>query len=152
MQGRRIILLVALLFLIDWQTGPGGAAPQGAQFNQQQAMEELRRQIAGKEQLPATEVFKNITLFTNAPAGRVLSVMEMGFARSLGVDCTHCHTPGAWEKEDKPAKQITREMSKMTSTINRELLKKIPNLKSENPIVNCTTCHRGQTKPALNLQ
>jgi hypothetical protein len=23
-------------------------------------------------------------------------------------------------------------------------------LKSENPTVNCTTCHRGQTKPALN--
>jgi hypothetical protein len=35
--------------------------------------------------------------------------------------------------------------------INTEQLKKIKNLKSENPGVNCTTCHRGQVKPALNL-
>jgi hypothetical protein len=24
-------------------------------------------------------------------------------------------------------------------------------LKDRNPLVNCTTCHRGQLKPALNL-
>ena len=39
----------------------------------------------------------------------------------------------------------------MTATINNELLPKIQNLKSEKPTVNCTTCHRGSTKPALNL-
>ena len=90
-------------------------------------------------------------MFKNSPAGRVLAVMETGFSRSLGVDCTHCHVPGEWEKEDKPTKQIAREMMTMSGQINRELLKKIKNLKSENPIVNCTTCHRGQIKPALNI-
>jgi hypothetical protein len=42
-------------------------------------------------------------------------------------------------------------MSKMVATINNDLLESIPNLKGPNAIVNCTTCHRGQVKPALNL-
>jgi len=88
----------------------------------------------------------------NTPAGRLLSVMEMGFARSLGVNCTHCHIAEKWEAEDKPQKQIARDMSAMVSTINRDLLKNIKNLKSEAPIINCTTCHRGNVKPALNLE
>jgi hypothetical protein len=85
------------------------------------------------------------------PAGRLLRVMEMGYARSLGVNCTHCHVAGQWEKEDKPAKQIARDMATMVANINNEQLKKIKNLKSADPVINCTTCHRGQTKPALNL-
>jgi hypothetical protein len=85
------------------------------------------------------------------PAGRLLRVMELGYSRSLGVNCTHCHVAEQWEKEDKPTKQIAREMFAMVAVINGDQLKKIKNLKSDNPGVNCTTCHRGQIKPALNL-
>lgn len=120
-------------------------------FDQAKAIAKLREQIKGRENELAPAVFKNIQTMKNTPAGRLLSVMEMGFARSLGVDCTHCHVPDKWEVEDKPQKQIARDMSNMVSTINRELLKNIKNLKSETPIVNCTTCHRGEIKPALNL-
>jgi hypothetical protein len=77
--------------------------------------------------------------------------MNQGFGRSLGVGCRHCHSPGEWEREDKPQKQIARDMMAMTRTITDEMLPKIPHLKSEHPTVNCTTCHRGQVKPALNL-
>jgi hypothetical protein len=127
-------------------------AQQSGQFDQAQALAELKKQIAGKENQPATEVFKNIQYFkTNVPAGRLLAVMEIGYSKSLGVNCTHCHVPGAWDKEDKPAKQITREMAQMTMAINTDLLAKVKNLKSARPGVNCTTCHRGQVKPALNL-
>lgn len=114
-------------------------------------LEILRKQIAGKEEQPAPEVFKNITFMNRTPAGRLLNVMELGFSRSLGVSCTHCHVPGEWEKDEKPQKRIAREMSNMVGTINRELLPKIKNLQTEVPVVNCTTCHRGQIKPALNL-
>ncbi|MGH9936513.1 MAG: c-type cytochrome, partial [Blastocatellia bacterium] len=96
-------------------------------------------------------VYKNIQLLKGVPAGRLLRVMEIGYARSLGVTCAHCHVAGQWEKEDKPTKQVAREMAAMTRALNTDLLKKIKGLKNETPTVNCTTCHRGQTKPALNL-
>ncbi len=131
---------------------PAAAASQAEQpFDQAAALAELRKSIAGKEQAPAETVFKNIQLLKGMPAGRVLRIMEMGYARSLGVNCTHCHIPGAWEKDDKPTKQIARDMMAMVGAINNQHLKQIKNLKSETPVVNCTTCHRGQTKPALNL-
>jgi Photosynthetic reaction centre cytochrome C subunit len=120
-------------------------------FDQAQALADLRKAIAGQENKPASEVFKNIQMLKTVPAARLLKVMELGYAKSLGVDCTHCHVAGQWEKEDKPTKQITRDMAAMVANINNEQLKKIKNLKSPEPVINCTTCHRGQTKPALNL-
>ena len=120
-------------------------------FDQAQALADLRKTIAGQENKPAAEVFKNIQMLKAMPAGRLLRVMELGYAKSLGVNCTHCHVAGEWEKEDKPTKQITRDMAAMVAVINNEQLKKIKNLKSPDPVINCTTCHRGQTKPALNL-
>ena len=120
-------------------------------FDQAQALADLRKTIAGQENKPAGEVFKNIQMLKAMPAGRLLRVMELGYAKSLGVNCTHCHVAGQWEKEDKPTKQIARDMAAMVTAINTEQLKKIKNLKSPDPVINCTTCHRGQTKPALNL-
>ena len=120
-------------------------------FDQAAAIAQLKEQIKGHENDPAPTVFKNIKVLTGTTAGRLLSVMEFGFGRSLGVDCTHCHIPGKWDSEEKPEKQVARDMSDMTTKINKDLLKNIKNLKSPNPIVNCTTCHRGQVKPATNL-
>jgi hypothetical protein len=122
-----------------------------AEFRQAEAIAKLREQIKGREKEPAGEVFKNIQTLKQIPAGNLLAIMEFGFSRSLGVNCTHCHTPEKWEAEDKTQKQTAREMWAMVGKINGELLKNIKNLKSENPIVNCTTCHRGEIKPALNL-
>ena len=112
---------------------------------------EVRQQIAGKETLPASQVFKNIKMMTDVPAGRLLAVMNVGYGKSLGVSCTHCHVAGQWDSDEKTQKQTARDMSAMAGRINNELLKNIPNLKGPNAIVNCTTCHRGQVKPALNL-
>lgn len=119
----------------------------------QKALTALRAQIKGKEQLPADSVFQNIKLLKKMPAGRFLAIMEIAFSNSLGVTCEHCHTPDAWEKEDKPSKQVARDMWLMSGRINNELLKNIPNLKGmPPPTVNCTTCHRGQVKPATSLK
>lgn len=108
-------------------------------------------QIKGKEESPAESVFKNIKLFKGLPAGRLLRIMNGGWGRSLGTGCEHCHVVGEWDKEDKAQKQIARDMSAMVGTINRELLVKIKNLKSEKPSVNCATCHRGDVKPATEV-
>jgi len=127
---------------------PPMAAPA---FDQAAAIAALKEQIKGHENDPAPTVFKNIKFMTTTPAGRLLAVMQFGFSRSLGVDCTHCHVPGKWDLDEKPEKQIARDMSDMNTKINKELLRNIKNLKGPNPLINCTTCHRGQVKPALDL-
>ena len=127
------------------------ASQEEKPFDQAQKIAELTKLIAGKENLPAEQVFKIIQILKGIPAGRLLRIMELGYSRSLGVNCTHCHVVDQWDKDDKPTKPIAREMSKMVQTINNDLLKPIKNLKGPNPVVNCTTCHRGQIKPALNL-
>src|SRR5437016_313774 len=126
-------------------------AQQEKPFDQSQTLAELMKQIVGKENQPAEQVFKNIQMFKGVPAARLLRIMELGYSRSLGVNCAHCHVVDQWDKDDKPTKPIAREMAKMVQTINNDLLKNIKNLKGPNSIVNCTTCHRGQTKPAPNL-
>ncbi len=128
-------------------------ATAASPFDQAAAITKLKEQIKGREQEPAEKVFKNIQtpLLKSIPAGRLLAVMEFGYARSLGVTCTHCHVPDKWESEDKAQKQTARDMAAMTARINGEMLKDIKNLKSATPTINCTTCHRGELKPALNL-
>ena len=121
------------------------------EFDQEAALTKLREQIKGKEKLPAAEVFKNIENFKQVPAGRLLAIMKFGYARSLGVNCTHCHTPENWASESKPQKQTARDMHKMSAKINGELLKNMESLGGRQAIVNCTTCHRGEVKPATNL-
>jgi hypothetical protein len=154
-------IAVALTIITSLSKIPSGKAqttananPAGQEekpFDQAQKIAELTKQITGKENLPAEQVFKNIQILKGIPAGRLLRIMELGYGRSLGVNCTHCHVVDQWDKDDKPTKPIAREMSKMVQTINNDLLKPIKNLKGPNPVVNCTTCHRGQIKPALNL-
>lgn len=121
------------------------------QFNQAAALAELESLIAGRSNEPAEEVFKDIQVLRRIPAGRLLKIMDIGFSRSLGVTCTHCHVIGRWESSDKTEKQVARQMWDMTRTINAGLLTKISGLKSAEPTINCTTCHRGQVKPALDL-
>ncbi|MEQ1644499.1 MAG: c-type cytochrome [Pyrinomonadaceae bacterium] len=127
--------------------------PVPAAFDQKAAIAKLKEQIKGREQEPASKVFKNLStaMLKDMPAARLLAVMEFGYARSLGVNCMHCHITDKWEAEDKPQKQIARDMVAMVAKLNGETLKGIKNLTSAAPTVNCTTCHRGEIKPAVNL-
>jgi hypothetical protein len=163
MSTRRRILLTALSVsllaggIAYGQQGKTSACPGEPptpeairQFNDQKVAE-LSKQIAGKEDQPAEAVFMNIKILTGVPAGKLLKIMQIGYSKSLGVSCVHCHLPDQWEKDDKPAKQIARDMSKMAHTIIFDLLRNIDGLKDRTPLVNCTTCHRGQVKPALDM-
>jgi hypothetical protein len=132
---------------------PPAAPPAGAASeSDSELIAELRQQIQGREKEPAETVFKNIQIFKGRPAAALLSIMDIGFRGSLGVKCSYCHDPQNWASDDKNEKKIAREMSHMVRDINEKYLKSIQGLKSENPVVNCTTCHRGQEKPALNLE
>ena len=43
-------------------------------------VKKLLAAIAGKEKLPASEVFKNVKLLGDIPAGRFLRIMDIGYA------------------------------------------------------------------------
>ena len=102
--------------------------------------------------LPADSVWSDLkTDLGKVPARNLIAIMNMGFGKSLGVRCEFCHVPGHFDSDDSIQKQIAREMFRMVPRINQDLLAKIPGLQGKNPIVNCTTCHRGQIRPALNL-
>ncbi len=126
----------------------GAAEPEATK---DELLAELRRQIAGREQEPAEAVFKDIQLFKGRPAEQLLAVMEMGFSRSLGVECSHCHDVKDWAADARKQKAVSREMILMTREIN-EKLKAIEGIESDPPVVNCTTCHRGNKKPAISLE
>ena len=144
-------LLVALCLTREAGAQVPDSTAVGPPFDQAAAIAELKKFIAGREEQPAVDVFNNVQQYKNATAGRFLRIMEFGFTVALGVDCTHCHKPGAWDSDEKPTKQVAREMTVMLAAINNDFLKKIPNLRGTNPQVNCTTCHRGQRRPALEL-
>lgn len=120
------------------------------QFNDEKVME-ISKLVAGKEDKPSEAVFKNIKILNGIPAGHLPGIMLIGFSRSLGVSCVHCHVPDQWEKDDKVPKRIARDMWKMMHSIDDDLLKNIDGLKDRKAMVNCTTCHRGQLKPALDM-
>ena len=113
---------------------------------------ELKKQIAGRENEPAETVFKNIQMLKGREALRLLAVMKFAYSGSLGVHCEHCHDTQNWASDEKTEKKVARQMIQMTRDINEKQLKAITGLKSEKPAVNCTTCHRGQVKPALDLE
>lgn len=119
-------------------------------FDQTAAVADLKRRIAGREKEPAEAVFKNIRRLKGVPAGKVLAIMEFGYARSLGVSCIHCHTPADWSSDAKPEKEIARRMSDLSAEVSKTIAA-YPERKGEAATVNCTTCHRGQVKPALDL-
>ena len=153
-----LFLLFAVFCFLPKRIPTSGASAESLPtptpgFDQAAALAKVREQIKGRETEPSSAVFKNIqtAFLKNVPADRLPAVMEVAYSRSLGVTCTHCHVSDRWEADDKPEKQIARDMSVMMLRINGELLKNIRDLKSAAPTVNCTTCHRGQVKPALNL-
>jgi|CXWL01.1.fsa_nt_gi hypothetical protein len=116
-------------------------------FDQTEALAALRRQIAGKESLPAEQVFDNIKDFKGVPAAGLLRGMDF-YARSLGVTCLHCHQDGQWARDDMKGKRVARQMSAMVDAIEGAL-KAVPELRANRTGVSCATCHRGQLIPTM---
>ena len=89
---------------------------------------------------PAREIYRNIQSLANSAAGSVPMTMSV-FAGALGVSCEHCHVPGDWASDDKPAKKTARVMLR--------LFEEIPTYytKDRQPSMQCYTCHQGSVKP-----
>lgn len=91
----------------------------------------------------------------DTPPERLRAVM-VGFARSLGVRCVHCHVGEKdagladldFRSDENPNKDTARLMLKMVGTINDEWISKIPTEEGEPRVtVQCLTCHRGLPRP-----
>jgi Photosynthetic reaction centre cytochrome C subunit len=67
----------------------------------------------------AEEQFKNIQVLKGIPADQLIPSMQF-ITVSLGVECEFCHVQGAFEKDDKKAKQTARRMMEMMFAINAD--------------------------------
>lgn len=90
-----------------------------------------------------------------------LNALMEGYNASLGVKCSHCHTPKKddpseldFADDSKMAKIIARGMIEMTHDINEKYFKPhYPDPKPDRVTdVSCVMCHRGTAKPKEYLE
>ena len=85
---------------------------------------------------------RNLQVLTNVQTKEQLTKIMEDIANSLGVKCNYCHDVNNYASDEKETKRKARVMLKMVLTINREFINW-----DGAEIVDCYTCHRGQTKP-----
>ena len=103
-------------------------------------IDDLIAGLGDNKDKPAGEVFHNIQFFKAIRASQLVRIMSV-YTVALGVDCSHCHTVGEWEKDDKPAKRMVITMNQVVKDVNAQLFPDQPQK------VACYTCHRGAEKP-----
>jgi len=88
----------------------------------------------------------------NIGSERLRNIMR-GFAISLGVRCTYCHTGTEqmslaerdFSSDDNPRKNAARAMMRMVDRLNA---KDLPAIAGKGAHVTCYSCHRGEKEPA----
>lgn len=139
--------LTALVLLLLFASG---ASPQ-VEVKENAHVTALIKELGANAKKPAGEVFRNVTLLKDVPADRFLRIMDIGYRQSLGVSCDYCHVEDRWEADEKRPKRAAREMILMTRMLN-DHLGKLTEIDTQDANVNCTTCHRGFVKPALQMR
>jgi hypothetical protein len=81
---------------------------------------------------------KNVQIFKGKTRKELVAIMK-GFARDLGVKCSHCHMKD-YSLDDKAEKQTARQMIQMLAELNEKytILEKK---------ATCYMCHRGGKEP-----
>ena len=150
-----IILIIIALFSISFspgKTGQGNSLIDTLEEERLKYVKQVLESIKGKEKMNADSVFRNIQLFKgtkNFTAEHFLMMMDFGWGKGLGVSCTYCHDPAKWESDEKRTKLIAREMYGIRQVVN-DKLKTIQGLQSQQPLINCGTCHNGKPIPDKN--
>lgn len=143
---RRVLLFTTALAL-SFSALPAGQTPSVQQTNDA-VVKRVAATIAGREQLPANQVFENVDRLKDVSAGTLLAIMDVGYAKALGVACSHCHNESNFASDEKRPKRAAREMQVMHRALNDQL-KAMKNLSSDvdDRALNCNACHRGQIIP-----
>lgn len=109
---------------------------------------QIMSQIAGRENEPAEQVFKNIQVLKGITARELVAKMDKEYATPLSWNCTNCHRfapQGNWASDTANDKRRARFMQQMTNDINLVQLPKL--YPKDTPKVTCATCHRGYNEP-----
>jgi len=108
----------------------------------------VMEQIAGHENEPAEQVFKNVQVLKGLTAAELVHKMDKDYAEALSWNCTNCHRlapQGNFASDTSQDKKRARFMQTMQNEINLvELPKLYP---KDTPKVTCATCHRGYNEP-----
>ncbi|HMU09999.1 MAG TPA: c-type cytochrome [Ferruginibacter sp.] len=103
---------------------------------------------------PKTDRFRNLQVLPkNITEDSLGKLMDL-YSASLKVNCDYCHVHDKkadtmiWHKDDKPEKEITRNMMRMTADINEKYFHFNEDIKAgEVQAVTCYTCHKGSPMP-----
>jgi hypothetical protein len=166
MRRARMILVTAagIAGLVVACRGSGAPAPQTAasapaatpqvspvqRFNDSVSRAVLAR-IGARQSDSAGKVFVNMQLenLKGVSAGTLIVIMNIGYAKALGVTCEHCHDMTDFSSDAKRPKRAAREMALLHRMINQQLAKMehIATPPTQNRAINCATCHRGMIIP-----
>jgi hypothetical protein len=109
---------------------------------------QIMSEIAGRENQPAEQVFKNVQVLKGITAAELVHKMDKEYATPLSWNCTNCHrlaNQGNWASDTATDKKRARFMQQMTNDINLVTLPKL--YPKDTPKVTCATCHRGYNEP-----
>lgn len=136
---------------------PGAAAPGGGRRRpppnpvvqdsiRRAVVDSILKTIAGRENQPAGEVFKNVKYLKTMPAREFLKQMDENYGRGLGWTCGACHIAGKFDVDERKNKRIARQMQEMTGQVNEQLAK-VKELNEDYEQVTCVMCHKGTNEP-----
>ena len=109
---------------------------------------QVMHDIAGREQEPAEQVFKNVQVLKGITAEQLVNKMDKEYSTPLSWNCTNCHrlaNQGNWASDTSADKKRARFMQQMENDINANELPKL--YPRDTPKVSCATCHRGYNEP-----
>jgi hypothetical protein len=106
------------------------------------------KQIAGHENEPAGQVFKNVQVLKNITAAELVHKMDKEYGEGLSWNCTNCHRfapQGNFASDTSTDKKRARFMQQMVNDLNHNQLPKL--YPKDTPVVTCASCHRGYNEP-----
>ncbi len=112
---------------------------------------------AGK---PITSKERNLKVLPKDISDADLDSIMDTYSKHLNVACDFCHANSKinpqdldYASDDKPEKEITRQMMRMTAAINKDFFDYTIVYKAgETMAVSCFTCHDGFPRPELKHQ
>jgi len=108
----------------------------------------VMKSIAGHENEPADQVFKNVQVLKGITAAQLVHKMDKEYGEALSWNCTNCHRfapQGNFASDTSNDKKRARFMQQMVNNINHDQLPKL--YPKDTPSVTCAACHRGYNEP-----